>query len=481
MTINRLFTHLGLPASNATILRLLSLTLLITALTACSSSPPPSTVYKSKNGSILPSFQNIRSKPNYDDLPQIFTPEPDLVQFAQVNRITLPYARPLDSAWSLVDENAIPPITRAMWHNNGLRIGLIQKSKITQFLDTLPETLNADSKEFAATSYPTPIRTSPPLGDDITLDLTTPPYTANIQTLNNGKLQLLAQLVNQNNKTSLKLTPHHYLPKTALEDQIASIRRMYDAQQSPTFYTDNQLNSSTLALPTTLESNLHGTIYSDLALTVHVPETHFLIVGLYWPWTQEIQYAQHFAKQLQRQRKQQILLAKHQTAKANADQAAKAAGIESTYDPTQDPNLPQSIDEIELGPIDSLDELPPEARIPFLPPHPGRALFASNYAKIPSQLVLVINVTNPDLPINLPAQPKYLVNQNLPQLPNRSRANTTSHNSANPHPTLNPTPYNTTNPRYQLNDKLPQFPHLQSQNKSSDKLSDELLPPHPQQ
>ncbi|QDU33010.1 hypothetical protein KS4_10490 [Poriferisphaera corsica] len=454
-------------------------------LTACTSPDPyannlinPTT---SNTTTLNTNLKNIRSNQNYNQLPQIFTPNPELVQIAQVSRITLPYARSLDQSWNIIDESTIPPITRAMWQNNGLRVGLIPKSELATLLDSLPGIINNYDTEIAATSYPLPVRASARIREPITLDLNTPPYTNNTKSLSKGKLQLLAQLVNnKNNKASLQLTPHHYLPKTTLEEQIEAIRRQRLYQQR---YNITENANLPISLRSPLESALDGIIYDDLSLTVHIPQDQFLVVGLHWPWREQILAAQKQAQELERQRKQTRLNKTKNALKSNANQQI-----------SMQPQNHTPIEEIDLAPIDDLNDLPPDVQLPPLPQNLGRALFADPFGNFPTQIILIINITNPDTPINLPAKPTYKVLQSLPKRPTDTTNSSTtipatSNNAARiTPPTLTsqflPTTTSDTQIEYKLNSKLPAPPSLPTNDTTEDhspSTRDTLLPPHPQQ
>ena len=201
----------------------------------------------------LPSIQAI--KPDPDRLGPQAGALPAAKGVAAFQMIELPLHQPVDRAWALVDEGAFPAITRGAWNANGLRIGLLDRSKVRKFVEALPTAFGVRTEQMLGSSHPLPVLQTPRVRGVVTLNLTVPPMAMQKETVTGGRLQLLARMERDGRAgLVLDLLPHHYVPQLSLKPR------------SP------------------LEKELDGRIFHELGVRAAVPPTHLLVVGLYRPW-----------------------------------------------------------------------------------------------------------------------------------------------------------------------------------------------------
>jgi len=307
---------------------------------------------------------------------------------ATVQRIDVPLDQPLDNAWNVVDELAFPAITRGMWHANGLRLGLLGEDDVQPFAAGMPEVLELYETQLFTSDHPLPVMHTPRLrsGARIPMELTTPPNAPRRETIrggNEGKLQLLAQLEVEGDKTFLILTPHHYQP-----DHLR------------------------LGPRDILERELDGRLYHELAIRIELRHDRLLVVGLYWPWPFEEQLVDPVADangQAQSLPEIDFTWLTQATSNLADDPAAPPAHLR--VDPAPRPEVDAPDDEdINEGDDNTPTEPATIRRVrvaPPLPVHFGRSLLTGTRARQPVQTLLLISLpSQPDTPDLPPSRPR---------------------------------------------------------------------------
>ena len=216
-------------------------------MAACSSTPTPD--------EDLPSMTEVRSDAE-EQARRVIPKSADTSRgIASFQKIDLPLDQSVDEAWALVNEGAFPELTRGVWNANGLRVGLLARSDVNEFVRKLPPAQGLNRSQLLGSEHPTPILRTPRLTGQARIDLTVPPMSVREVEVSGGRLQLLARLVHDDRRILvLDLLPHHHVPRLTLEPR------------SP------------------LEKQLDGRIFNELGLRVEIPSTHMLVVGLYRPW-----------------------------------------------------------------------------------------------------------------------------------------------------------------------------------------------------
>lgn len=225
-------------------------------LSACASSPPPAAQKPERRAPQAEgaTIEGIRS--NADTRAQeIVGDQFQLRGLASFQEIMLPLERPTDEAWKVVDESAFPALTRGVWNQNGLRIGLLSRDKVAEFVKRLPPATGMGQSELMGSEHPTPILRTPRLRGYATIDLTIPPMPVREEEVTGGRLQLLARLTRDHRGALVvDLLPHHHVPKLDFKVRDA------------------------------LEKELDGRIFEELTLRAEVPGNALLVIGLYRPW-----------------------------------------------------------------------------------------------------------------------------------------------------------------------------------------------------
>ena len=181
--------------------------------------------------------------------------------YAVIRRADVPLDESTDDAWSIINEQVVPPVTRGTWRGNGLRIGLLHRDQLDQYTEAMPRTVSISRMLINKSAYPVPIVETPRLPSDLRfeMDLTRPPRPRHVETVQGGKgssLRLLARIeMEADGRHTLVLTPQHHIP-------------------SP-------LN---LIPRDPLEKEMDGRVYEELSLRVTLEKDQFAVVGLHWPW-----------------------------------------------------------------------------------------------------------------------------------------------------------------------------------------------------
>ncbi|MEM8783370.1 MAG: hypothetical protein AAGE65_11020 [Planctomycetota bacterium] len=174
---------------------------------------------------------------------------------AFVTLVDLPLDVSLEPAWSVVDEDVFPAITSGVWRSNGLRIGLLPKRRLTEFLHALPANWGNRRQRIWGGDEPAVLVRSRPIRAAFFADLTVPPFAPQRETFQGHTTALLMKLRPlPGGFTRVTITPQHHRPRQTI--------RMRTAQ----------------------EKLLDGRVFEELSVTVAVPEegheARYLVLGL---------------------------------------------------------------------------------------------------------------------------------------------------------------------------------------------------------
>lgn len=181
--------------------------------------------------------------------------------YAVIRRADVPLDESTDDAWSIINEQVVPPVTRGTWRGNGLRVGLLHRDQLDQYTEAMPQTVSISRTLINKSTYPVPIVQTPRLPRDLRfeMDLTRPPRPRHVEMVQGGEgssLRLLARIeTEEDGRQTLVLTPQHHIP-------------------SP-------LN---LIPRGPLEKEMDGRVYEELSLRVTLDQDQVAVVGLHWPW-----------------------------------------------------------------------------------------------------------------------------------------------------------------------------------------------------
>ncbi|MBX2851834.1 MAG: hypothetical protein KTR15_08830, partial [Phycisphaeraceae bacterium] len=181
--------------------------------------------------------------------------------YAVIRRADVPLEESTDEAWSIINEQVVPPVTRGTWRGNGLRIGLLKRDQLDKYSEAMPQPVAFSRQLINKSVYPVPIVQTPRLRSDLRfeVDLTRPPRPRLVETVKGGEgstLRLLARIETRpDGQHTLVLTPQHHIP-------------------SP-------LN---LIPRDPLEKEMDGRVYEPLSLRVTLGKDQIAVVGLHWPW-----------------------------------------------------------------------------------------------------------------------------------------------------------------------------------------------------
>lgn len=178
-----------------------------------------------------------------------------------VLRYDIPLNTPTDKAWQIINEQAIPALTRGAWRGNGLRLGILRFDQLKAYDKAMPNPLASGTSKFNQSSHPIPIIQTSRLSSNLRfeVDLTRPPKPLKIERVAGGKgstLRLLARIeTEEDGRHTLVLTPHHHIP-----------------------------SKYNLLPRDALEKELDGRIFKELSVRLTLDNDHVAVVGLYWPW-----------------------------------------------------------------------------------------------------------------------------------------------------------------------------------------------------
>lgn len=181
--------------------------------------------------------------------------------YAVIRRADVPLDESTDDAWSIINEQLVPPVSRGVWRGNGLRVGLLPREQLDAYSEAMPEPAGFSRTLMSKSAYLAPIIETPKLRSDLRfeIDLTRPPRPRAVEMIQGGEnstLRLMARIETEaDGRHTLVLTPQHYIP-------------------SP-------LN---LIPRDPLEKELDGRVYDELTLRITPGKDQIVAVGLHWPW-----------------------------------------------------------------------------------------------------------------------------------------------------------------------------------------------------
>lgn len=196
----------------------------------------------------------------------------------------LPRDTATDRAWKLVDENALPTATRALWHANGLRLGFLPEAKWEEFRQAVNASeknaktnagvLTQELSAFTLRAVPEPLRKGGRMPGRVVfpLDTTLPPFApalAPVTAFEGDRVQLLATGAWSGSTLSgISLVPHLHHPQSLLGESLQTL----DAEGKPRSLKP-------------WEKELQGQTLAALATpTLMPPKGQVLVLGLWWPW-----------------------------------------------------------------------------------------------------------------------------------------------------------------------------------------------------
>ncbi|MCG8509839.1 MAG: hypothetical protein MI741_11490, partial [Rhodospirillales bacterium] len=175
----------------------------------------------------------------------------------QGEQLYLPLYVPLADAWSQVDEQAVPALTRQLWQANGMRIGLLRSGQYRELVKRLPEQMHRTNSIIRTSQVPGTLVISPAINQPHTVDLTVPPRPVREQRVADGRLQLLVEATGTGlGSVPLRIMPHHYKPRVSLRP-VDPMRR-----------------------------HLEGASFGELAINVALAPGEALVVGLKREWAE---------------------------------------------------------------------------------------------------------------------------------------------------------------------------------------------------
>ena len=292
--------------------------------------------------------------------------------YAVIRRADVPLDESSDEAWSIINEQIVPPVTRGAWRGNGMRIGLLKRDQLDRYSAVMPKPVAFSRQLLNRSAYPVPIVETPRLRSDLRfeMDLTQPPRPHNVENVQGGDsstLRLMAQIeTEKDGRHTLVLTPMHHVP-------------------SP-------LN---LIPRNPLEKELDGRIYDELALRVTLDKDQIAVVGLHWPWP--IGEAIEEDRPDEATQVDQLLLSRTTSpTRVNPnDPAAPPAHlqpIDGAVDKIE-PNIPQPADPLDLD--NELAQPRYERIAPPLATSFGSTLFTGTRIRQPVRTVLLITIEDP--------------------------------------------------------------------------------------
>lgn len=181
--------------------------------------------------------------------------------YAVIRRADVPLDQPTDDAWSIINEQIVPPVTRGAWRGNGLRLGLLPKDQLDAYSEAMPKPVAFSKVMINRSGYSVPIIETARLRKDVLfeVDLTRPPRPRQVEKIRGGEdstLRLLARIESETDgRHTLVLTPQHYIPSP------------FD-----------------LVPRDPLEKEMDGRVFEELTVRLTPGPNQIAVVGLHWPW-----------------------------------------------------------------------------------------------------------------------------------------------------------------------------------------------------
>lgn len=302
--------------------------------------------------------------------------------YAVIRRADVPLDESSDEAWSIINEQVVPPVTRGMWRGNGLRIGLLQRGQLDQYSEVMPKPVAFSRLLINRSSYPVPIVETPRLRSDLhfEMDLTRPPRPRTVETVrggDNSTLRLLAKIETEaDGRHTLVLTPMQHIP-------------------SP-------LN---LIPRDPLEKEMDGRLFDELSLRVTLGKDQIAVVGLHWPWPMgEVIDEDEFGESSEADRVS-LHTSTPVLAADRGDPAAPPLHLRPREDVGKD--APRQAPAAQPRESDDQPAKPRTQRIaPPLATSFGSTLLTGTRIRQPVRTVLLITIEDPDAEAALPALPE---------------------------------------------------------------------------
>ncbi len=287
----------------------------------------------------------------------------------------LPLNVATDRAWALTDENLLPPATRALWHANGLRLGVLSEAKWEAFRQALNgQEKNAPRHQgvmaqklvtFTLRPFAEPLHKGHglPTRTALALDTTLPPFAPAVRPLAvafGDRMQLLVQGDFQDKTLAgLAFIPHLH---------------------HPDYFFGG------IEPPKAWEKEAQGLQLTELTTPKWQPKPgQLLVIGLWWPW--KVDPAKIEAEKIAAA-KAEAQAAEAKTANSAAEQppakplaTTLAKPLEKPLDGAEKKQTTTPADDLVLSPT-----------APPLLPSLGRALFTAQNGEGDYQVLLVVGV-----------------------------------------------------------------------------------------
>ncbi|MFP4144144.1 MAG: hypothetical protein ACLFV3_03290 [Phycisphaeraceae bacterium] len=233
----------------------------------------------------LPTLGELRSRVTpVERPPETVVPNPGgpMVAVVNVRELAVPLDSSLEEAWSLVDQSVLSRMAREVWAENGLRVGVIPRSKMADFAERLPEVLATRPRRLTFSDWEMPLHEGPTLRGrvaEVTLA-----RGASARQIRGGRLRLLASAQTARQGMALDLLPQHYTRDFAARLEA----KKEDAGDGK--LTREQLRE--LLLPRHPMMQEHdGRIFDELGIRLTTEETQVIVLALAPPEPEEEQKA----------------------------------------------------------------------------------------------------------------------------------------------------------------------------------------------
>jgi hypothetical protein len=296
--------------------------------------------------------------------------------YAVIRRADVPLDASTDDAWSIVNEQVVPPVSRGIWRGNGLRVGLLQRSALDAYSEAMPQPVGFSRTLINRSAFAVPIVETARLRGDLRfqMDLTRPPKPRDVEMVqggDNSRLRLLARIETQpDGQHTLILTPQHHIP-------------------SP-------LN---LIPRDPLEKEMDGRVFDEIALRVTLGKDQIAVVGLHWPWPMgEVMEEDDDSEPSAADRVslQTSIALPPADASDPAAPPAHLLRVDEDEDPPGD-DEPSDARNSELDGIDDVSPQPKRQRIaPPLATSFGSTLLTGTRIRQPVRTVLLITIEEPE-------------------------------------------------------------------------------------
>lgn len=194
-------------------------------------------------------------QPTEDALPEPVV-EPQAIY--AVERIILPLDEPLNPAWAMVNESILDEPKRQVLRQNGIRIGTIPISALSDFDQAISHRAVTTRFQTAGSPRMEALVRRPLKQQRALVELTMPPDIPQSYEMAGGAVQLMHQAItNPDGTPSLRLLPHHH-------------------RITPTVRVRSHL-----------DTRYDGRMFHEMMMTLTPEPDELLVIGLYWPWQEQ--------------------------------------------------------------------------------------------------------------------------------------------------------------------------------------------------